>query len=314
MRALDQPRDVRHDEILVRGNHGTQIGILGRERIISDFGMGARDSRQERRFAGIGEPDQPGVGNDLELHGDPALFRGMSLLDLPRSAVGRGFEVGVAVPAASAASHDHLVAGLLQVAQQIAPIAIAHQRPRGDVDDRVRAAAAEAVGALAVLATFGLPVSLVREVGQVRMAFGRANHHAAPVPAVAAVGPAPRRIFFSPEAEAAVAPRPPCTKMVTRSTNMVYFVAAAATGVCSTGTTLIRRPPWSNITLPLTTEYMRPVAAHADILARVPLRAVLAAEDAAGLGELAAEEFDSQHLRIRVAAVAARSLSFFVSH
>ena len=103
----------------------------------------------------------------------------------------------------------------------MAPVAIADQGPRRDLDDQVVAAAAEAIGALAVLAAFGLPVPLVREVGEVRMALGSANDDAAAVAAVAAVGPAPRRVLLAPEAEAAVAARPPCTKMVTRSTNMV---------------------------------------------------------------------------------------------
>src|SRR5262249_33442708 len=57
-----------------------------------------------------------------------------------------------------------------------------------------------------------------------------------------------------------------------------------------------------------------PVAADADVLARLPPGAVLPAEDAARPGRLASEKLDSQHLRIRVAAVAARALSLLVSH
>jgi hypothetical protein len=58
----------------------------------------------------------------------------------------------------------------------------------------------------------------------------------------------------------------------------------------------------------------RPVAADSDVLARMPLGSVLPAKDAAGFGELASEQFDSEHLRIRVATVAARALSLFMSH
>ncbi len=46
--------------------------------------------------------------------------------------------------------------------------------PAGTSMTRSVAAAPEAIGALAVLAAFGLPVALVGEVGQVRIAF--ANH------------------------------------------------------------------------------------------------------------------------------------------
>ena len=58
VRALDQSGNVGHDEIVLRRDHGSQIGILRRERIIGDFGMSARNPRQERRFAGVGQPDQ----------------------------------------------------------------------------------------------------------------------------------------------------------------------------------------------------------------------------------------------------------------
>ena len=80
------------------------------------------------------------------------------------------------------------------------------------------------------------------------------------------------------------------------------------------GTTLIRRPSWSNLTVPSISEKIVQSRPTPTFLPGVPLRPVLAAEDAAGLGDLAAEELDPQHLRIRVAAVAARALSFFVSH
>ena len=69
----------------------------------------------------------------------------------------------------------------------------------------VVAAPAEAVRALAVLAASGLPVPLVREVGQVRVAVRRADDHAPAVAAVAAVGAAAGRVFLVAKAEATVA-------------------------------------------------------------------------------------------------------------
>ena len=51
----------------------------------------------------------------------------------------------------------------------------------------------------------GLPVPLVREVGEVRVALRRAEDHAAAAAAVAPVGAAPGRILLMAEAEAAVA-------------------------------------------------------------------------------------------------------------
>ena len=72
-----------------------------------------------------------------------------------------------------------------------------------------------------MLAAVGLPVPLVREVREVRVAFDARMIDAAAMAAVAAVGAAARRVLLAPEAEAAVAAGPPCTKIVTRSTNMV---------------------------------------------------------------------------------------------
>ena len=117
-------------------------------------------------------------------------------------------EMGVAMPAAAAAGDDDLVAGRLQVAEQVAAVAVADQGPRRDLDDQVLAAAAEAVRALAVLAAVRLPVPLVREVREVGNAFHGADHDVAAVAAVAAVGAAARRVLLAAEAQAAVAAGP----------------------------------------------------------------------------------------------------------
>src|SRR5690606_99098 len=58
----------------------------------------------------------------------------------------------------------------------------------------------------------------------------------------------------------------------------------------------------------------RVVAAQADAVARVELRAALADADVAGLDGLAAEDLHTQVLRVGVAAVAGRTACFFVCH
>jgi hypothetical protein len=57
-----------------------------------------------------------------------------------------------------------------------------------------------------------------------------------------------------------------------------------------------------------------PIAASADVLAGVILRAALADDDAAGRDEFAAEGFDAQTLRMTVATVAAAAATFFMCH
>ncbi len=61
----------------------------------------------------------------------------------------------------------------------------------------------------AVLAAVGLPVPLVGEMGEVGASLGHARiDHAAAMAAVAAVGPAARRVLLAAEAQAAVAAGP----------------------------------------------------------------------------------------------------------
>ena len=132
----------------------------------------------------------------------------MALFALARCPVGRRLEMGVAVSPATAMRHDHLIAGVLQVAQQMTTVAIANQGPGRNLDDQIRAAAPEAIGTLAVLAALCLPMALMGKMREVRMPFGRADDHAAAMTPIAAVGASARCIFLPPKAHAAVAASP----------------------------------------------------------------------------------------------------------
>ena len=56
------------------------------------------------------------------------------------------------------------------------------------------------------------------------------------------------------------------------------------------------------------------IATHADVVTGVELGAALTDEDGAGENELAAEAFHAETLAVAVAAVACRSLTFFMCH
>ena len=56
------------------------------------------------------------------------------------------------------------------------------------------------------------------------------------------------------------------------------------------------------------------ILAHADVIARVPLRAALTNDDVAGARALAAEELHAQALAFTVATVAAGTACFFMCH
>src|SRR4051812_43453479 len=146
-----------------------------------------------------------------------------------------------------------------------------------------------------------------------------------PLPPSPPFGP-PRGAYFSwRKLRQPLPPSPPRTKIVTRSTNMEAFSsggvgsrrAVKRSGLCrglGGGDDVDPAPFLVEHDLAVDQREDRPVASDADVLARPPPRALLTADDAPGLGDLAAEELDSQHLGVRIAPVAARSLTFFVSH
>src|SRR5207247_8267175 len=125
--------------------------------------------------------------------------------ELARGAVGGGGERLVAPAAAAAAGDVDLVAGAGQVAEQVAAVAVQHQRARRDRDDQILAALAVAQGRPARPAAFAAPVLLVDDLGQAVGAGDGADHDAAAVAAVAAVGAAARDVLLAAEAHHAPA-------------------------------------------------------------------------------------------------------------
>ena len=74
---LDQAGDVGHDErVLGVDDDRPEVGVLGRERIVGDLGMGPGDPREQGRLARVGQADQADVGDDLQLQDDPPLLAG----------------------------------------------------------------------------------------------------------------------------------------------------------------------------------------------------------------------------------------------
>ena len=116
--------------------------------------------------------------------------------------------MGIAVASSAATGHDYLFSRFFKVPKQMTAIAVTHKSSGWDLDDHVFTAAAEAIRPLTVLAPHRLPVALMREMSQVGMALRGPKNHAAAMSPVAAVGSAAGRVFFAPEAQAAVAPGP----------------------------------------------------------------------------------------------------------
>jgi hypothetical protein len=134
-------------------------------------------------------------------------------------------------------------------------VSVSDNRAWRHFDHQVIAGPAETVRALAVLSASRFPVALVGKVGQVRVAFRSANDHAAAVAAVSPVWAAARRVFFAPEAEAAITTSPTLHENHDainehEALSEHAHQPLAGAGVVSAGKTLIRRPPWSNLTFP----------------------------------------------------------------
>ena len=110
LRALDEPghvRDRRPARVLVAEVEHAEVGLERRERVVGDLRAGGGQRGQQRRLAGVRQPDEPDVGDEPQLQADPALLAGLALLGVARRLVGGGLEVDVAEAAAAAAGDHH---------------------------------------------------------------------------------------------------------------------------------------------------------------------------------------------------------------
>ena len=205
-RALDQARDVGQDQLAVRALQRAEDRLERRERIARDLRRRARHPRQQRRLAGVRQPDEPHVGEQLQLQLDPALAALEPVFRKPRRLPRGRREALVAAPAASAARHDRALARHDQVVH--GPVFERGDRPRRDADDQVAAVGAVALRALAVTAAIGLVVRAALEGLQVAQRVVADEDDVAAVPAVAAVGAAARDMRLTAERHAAVAAAP----------------------------------------------------------------------------------------------------------
>src|SRR3569623_1096881 len=177
-RAFDQAGDVGdHEAALIVDAHHPQAGNQGRKRVIRHFGPRRRDGADQRRLAGVGQAQEPDVGQHLQLQFEFTHFAQRAFGELAWRTVGAAFETGVAV---------------------------AHHRADRYRDDEIVAALAGAVAAHAVLAALCLEFTGVAKIDQgIEIDVGDQKHTAA-VAAVAAVRPAERDEFFAAKPRAAI--------------------------------------------------------------------------------------------------------------
>ena len=98
VRALDQPRQIREHEVAIVDAHHAELRMQGGERIVGDLRLGGADRRKERGLAGIRQPDQAGVGDQLQPQSYCPFFTRKTRIGAARRAIGQRLEIGVAEP------------------------------------------------------------------------------------------------------------------------------------------------------------------------------------------------------------------------
>jgi hypothetical protein len=202
-RPFDQPGDVGDYGLAVLPLDRPQPRRERREGIVGDLRRSPGQPREQRALARVRQPHQPHVGEQLQPQLDPVRLPFRPFLGEARRLPGRGGEAFVPVAAAAALGDDR---GLPRHDQVDLGALDRHRlRPRRHRDHPVLAASAVAVRAFAMTPPLGAEVLRAAQRPEVAARGIADQHHVAPVPAVAAVGPALRHVGFAAEGDAAVA-------------------------------------------------------------------------------------------------------------
>ena len=132
--------------------HDAEVGFERRERVVGDLGRRGGDRGEDRRLAGVRQPDEADVGDEPELEADPRLGAGLALLGVLGCLVGRGLEVRVAEAAAPAAGDHRALADGDEVRQQLPGLVGVDRRAGRDVEGQVVAGLAVPAGPRAATA------------------------------------------------------------------------------------------------------------------------------------------------------------------
>ena len=202
---FDEAGDVGHGEgLLVPDGHHAQVGVLGGEGVVGDFGMSPGEPAEERGLPGVRFANDPDVGDDLEFESDSPLFALLARLKFAGGAVGGGFEVVVPPPPPASLGDHHAVAQGRQVLQHMTALGVADDGAWGDLDDHIFGTAPLLVRAFARATIVAPPVLVPGERGQVIDVGGGLDDDAASGTAIASTGPPLGNLVFAAEADAAI--------------------------------------------------------------------------------------------------------------
>ena len=198
-RTLDQTGDVGQDElVLVVADH-TEVRFEGRERVVADLRARRADRRDQRRLPGVREADERGVGHELELEAEPAVFAVLALLRERRRATCVREEPRVAPSTPTAVRGQEGVAVVHQVGEQLAVLVEPHDRAFGHGDDEIAPALAVLLRAGSVRPALALAVWVVTEGEERRDVAVGLDPDIAALATVATVGPTARHMGLATE-------------------------------------------------------------------------------------------------------------------
>ena len=205
--AFDQAGQVsQHEFATVHSDH-TELWMQRGEWIVGDLRFGRADRGKERGLAGIGQTDQPGIGDQLQAQANSPLFARLARIGVSRCAIGRRLEMCVAKAAIAALGDPHPLANVGEIRNQRLAIFFVDLRTNRDLQHDVFAVGAGAILAHTVAAALRLEMLLVAIVDQ-RIEAGNGLHHdVAAITTVAPIGPTELDEFLAAERYAAVPAR-----------------------------------------------------------------------------------------------------------
>ena len=205
VRAFDQAGDVGEHELAAVDRDDAELRMQRGEGIVGDLRLGCCDRREEGRLACIRQPDEAGIGDQLEAQPDGQLLAGLARIGAARRAVGRGLETRIAEAAIAAARERRALPDRGEIGEQRLAVLLVDLRAGRHLEQEVGAAGAMAILAHAAAAVLGGVMLLVAVVDQRVEPFDRLRDDVAALAAIAAVRPAVLDEFLAAERHAAVA-------------------------------------------------------------------------------------------------------------
>src|SRR5262249_6599450 len=206
VRAFNQPGDVGdHEAAEIIELHDSQLRLKRGERIIGDLGPRRRETRDQGRLSGIGEPDQADVGKQLQLEPEPALLAGMAGLVFRRRLVSGSGEAGISASSAPALCGEKAFARSCEIVELIAGIRVIDHRANRSLDINRPALMAGTAASLPMSATLTFVLWIETEMKECVLVWACDQINVASAPAIAAARPSARDELLSPEGETAIA-------------------------------------------------------------------------------------------------------------